>query len=272
MFNKKNYIFFISLLMYSAHAQCAASTSSSSGTDKEQETSNRLILNAQLEVATLWDDVTSSEMGQILHIINKMLQKKEGPGIAALQHQKTGLSLLHLAVLHKNAPLVKKLVRPTNVNKTVDGFNPAFRKEILNRITPLHIAALNNDPETALILLQQKGARHNLKDSTGETPLHKVPQVLPSSTDTTKLTKLLVQHGCSLHAKNNNGKTPHDIALHRTAHNAIQALTRATCVCHKCAKSKLKNTRIKKSKSATNNVPQSQKRLHIPAAAIEYVE
>ncbi|MEX0849472.1 MAG: ankyrin repeat domain-containing protein [Candidatus Dependentiae bacterium] len=270
MFNKKNYIFFVSLLIYSAHTQCAASISSSSSTDPEQKINNRLILNAQLEVATLWDEATSPEMGQILHIINTMLPKKEGPVIAALQHQKTGLSLLHLAALHKNASLVKKLVHPTNVNKTVDGFNPVFRKETLNGITLLHIASLNNDPETASILLQQKGVRHNLKDSSGETPLHKVPQILPSSTDTTKLIELLIQHGCSLHAKNNDDKTPHGIALHRTAHHAIQALTGATCICYKCAKLKLKNTRIKKKK--TNNVPKSQKRLHIPAAAIEYVE
>ena len=67
--------------------------------------------------------------------------------------------------------------------------------------TPLHMTTLNDDVEFTKLLIEN-GANVNVKDNEGETPLHGNPF------KETDLVKLLVENGANVNAKDNDGLTP----------------------------------------------------------------
>lgn len=131
-------------------------------------------------------------------------------------HRRSEFTLLHAAALHGHAKLVEKLAHPGNVNSCINGWHPRFLSAKVNKVTPLHIAALQGDIKTAKVLFAIKGILCNARDSNGNTPLHMLGLIYPAHRDTTELTTLMLEMGCCPHITNNEGLTPIKKAMDRS--------------------------------------------------------
>ncbi len=72
--------------------------------------------------------------------------------------------------------------------------------------TPLHIAALNNDYDSAASLIT-KGANVNVKDEHKQTPLH-----IAALHNALEMAAPLIDKGADVNAKDKKGQTPLDLA------------------------------------------------------------
>ncbi len=174
----------------------------------------------------------------LLSRLNTLLKVKKAPlEIAQTKNNASSFTLLHAATLHGMPTLIQKLVSKKTVNTRVQNWIPKFQRKPIYNITALHIAAYQADLLTAKIILSTKNARRNPVNSKRETPLHMLTQILPSSTDTTKITQLMIKKGCCLDRKNISGQTPTDMAVNRSLQS--QALFQKTqCKCNTCKKKK----------------------------------
>ena len=129
--------------------------------------------------------------------------------------------VLHRAASADFPKMVKSLIKL--------GFSPSARNE--DGATPLHSAATNMDRDTIKALLSS-GKRKpdlNARDVVGNTPLHavfrEIHTIIPDGdrapvflTDTLSI---LVESGASLSVRNNQGKTPLDLAVEAGLPNSV---------------------------------------------------
>lgn len=93
---------------------------------------------------------------------------------------------------------------------------------------PLHVAAspkVHRDHVEIMQLLLDKGANPNARDKNDSTPLHhsswwKRAKNYPATQGTVEGTRLLLKHGALVDAKDNEGRTPMQLALEH-GHNDI---------------------------------------------------
>ncbi len=174
----------------------------------------------------------------LLSRLNTLLKdEKASPEVVETKNIASSFTLFHAATLHRMPTLIEKLIYNKVVNTRVDDWIPRFQREPLKNITALHIAAYQADFPTVSVILGMKNARRNPVNSKKETPLHMLTQILPSLTDTTEITKLMIKKGCCLDRKNISGQTPTDMAVNRSLQS--QALFQKTqCKCNTCKKKK----------------------------------
>jgi len=121
------------------------------------------------------------------------------PGLSVTVTNQRGFNYLQFAVLKGNTQAVDKLLAKAgdilNVPKS-DGF------------TTLHIAAINDHREIAKILLMQPGCLVDALTKDNQTALH-----LAASEGYSAMTEILLDHGASVNARDNDGDTPLHITL-----------------------------------------------------------
>lgn len=102
-----------------------------------------------------------------------------------------GNNALHLAVLNRNAAIVKSVAK--------SGIECNVRNK--NGYAPLHLAVLASDEEIASILLKDAGADINVTDNTGATPL-----ILAAKNNLVEMVDFLLKKGADARKTDNNGK------------------------------------------------------------------
>jgi len=83
--------------------------------------------------------------------------------------------------------------------------------------TPLHVAARTTNYRILLLLLSTHMFDINIPDKIGWTPLH-----YAASHSSLKCISLLLEHGASIDAMNDQGLTPVDLAINRHSSKIIQ--------------------------------------------------
>lgn len=125
---------------------------------------------------------------------------------------KDGCSILHRAVQYHSLSHAKWFIdHGGNVNITDDKL----------KVTPLYNAAFYCDNAEIAKLLLSKGAKVNIQDSKGNTPLHAA-----ALTGNLEVAKLLLSHGADPHVKNKSGQTPLQCAIQLRRHK-VEALLRS---------------------------------------------
>lgn len=110
-------------------------------------------------------------------------------------------------ITHKNRPY---LLFKLTLERT-----PDLDVQECNQETPLHYACFRGEPETARLLLDH-GAKVNVKNYQGETPLHLVSRdEYNSPDDGVCVAELLLERGADVHAQTQWGETP----LHAASSN-----------------------------------------------------
>lgn len=101
------------------------------------------------------------------------------------------------------------------------GANPNTSSANEFKVRPIHSAAAHRDPETSLKLIQvllASAADPNVVQSGGWTPLHQA-----AAHGREEIAKTLVEHGASLTAKSDDGRTPLEMAKVK-GHAGLEAL------------------------------------------------
>ena len=88
-----------------------------------------------------------------------------------------------------------------------------------NNHTPLYYAAMHDKTGKTVELLLSKGAKVNIKNDVGSTPLH-----ISTFTSNLKAAEILLSAGADLNAKNKKGETPIDCALSNTQNRELAKL------------------------------------------------
>ena len=145
-----------------------------------------------------------------------------------------GNTSLHLAALKGHAVIAKMLIS--------SGADVNAKRNSLGD-TPLHLAVMLSPNLDLINTLIAAGADVNAKDNKGYTPLHTAAtgtklQILEMASDTTKkdiqevtenyvdILKRLIAAGSDVNAKDNNGKTPLDIAEENNRTRALASFLR----------------------------------------------
>jgi hypothetical protein len=117
-----------------------------------------------------------------------------------------GLTPLHLAVKYQNKDLLEMLLdNGANINvKSITG------------MTPLHLAALDNENKGIFEMLLDKGADVNVKTTTGLTPLH-----LTARNRNEKFSKMLLDKGANINVQSSDGSTPFMLVVEYAADNDL---------------------------------------------------
>ena len=89
----------------------------------------------------------------------------QNPGININEADEDNWTALHWAISNENRPISHFLLSKANIIESINKQNKSSRS------TPLHIAILQNDFDTARIILSVKGVNVDLKDSSNRTPL-----------------------------------------------------------------------------------------------------
>ena len=94
-------------------------------------------------------------------------------------------------------------------------------------VTPLVLACANGSFSTAMLLLDRRANVH-VQDINGYTPLHHASYCFGDEVDSaTEVVQELLAHGGNPTVKNNEGKTPLDIAKeHEDRNDIVNVLTR----------------------------------------------
>ena len=95
--------------------------------------------------------------------------------------------------------------------------------------TPLHEAAHRDDYNLMMLLLRQPGIEVDLRTDEGETPLLKACKL-----DNPRCAELLIKHGASVVAANNNGRTPLEEASKRGLVQTMSVLLESEQVRRAC--------------------------------------
>lgn len=128
-----------------------------------------------------------------LEIVKLLLNFGANPRITT----SSGESSLTLACMQENFNIVEKLIiAKADVNE-VDG----------HKRTPLLKAARHNSKKEIMELLLKHGARHDLADEEGNTPLH-----FAAMRGTVEVAKFLISLGANPNAKNNQDLVPYEVA------------------------------------------------------------
>ena len=85
--------------------------------------------------------------------------------------------------------------------------------------TPLHRAAWNNDSEVALWFSSSAAPT-----STRRTGPARRPSIGRRNTNSREVALALIERGADIHAKNNEGKTPWDVAMQENAQGVLAVL------------------------------------------------
>ena len=94
-----------------------------------------------------------------------------------------------------------------------------------SEITPLHIAASNNNNLSIIQALIDAGATVNIRDSDGNTPLH----LAASNNNNPSIIQVLIDAGAAVTAINTYGRTPlHRAAQNSTSEGVVKALILAS--------------------------------------------
>ena len=107
-----------------------------------------------------------------------------------IKESSSGINIIHFAAYYDNE-LIKKLLEnyPNLLNKLNN-----------KKLTALHFAALSGAKNSASILID-KGANKEARDYLGRTPLY-----IAAEHENIEVVKLLIDKGCDILAKNNNGQ------------------------------------------------------------------
>ncbi|OVE75225.1 hypothetical protein BVX97_05280 [bacterium E08(2017)] len=133
--------------------------------------------------------------------------------VSLLLAQQVYSSPMHVAVQKKDLAAISKLAAkygPSAVNKPLE-----------NGITPLHIAAANNDKNATAILLSL-GADTEAKTESGFTPLH-----WAANKDSSDAAEILIEMGADVNAQSNKGITPLHWAANHNSSNVVKVLVMA---------------------------------------------
>ncbi|TRY74776.1 hypothetical protein TCAL_09513 [Tigriopus californicus] len=147
----------------------------------------------------LFKAVRAGESALVFRLLQERLKSHVPMRSSLLMYDKQGLSLLHAAVKSHNQEVVRRLVEmgvPVLVHAQSSG------------MTPLHLAALNNDQKVVELLCRQVSAKGlNAQDKLGNTCLHYCVE----SGDVEIMSHLLSK-GASPYLKNFSGLCPYDMA------------------------------------------------------------
>ena len=117
-----------------------------------------------------------------------------------------GFTPLHLAVMHENVELVRFLVSEGKAN--VDAENDDGSTPLHNLVRKMERSAIKSEDTEIIKFLVSKGkANINAKEDDGTTALH-----IAASSGNIELAKVLLSLGADINVRNNNGRTPQDIA------------------------------------------------------------
>ncbi len=137
----------------------------------------------------------------------------EGSALGAKSVAPDGFGVLGLAVYFGRIETAKLLLEA--------GANPNTSSANSFQVRPLHSAAAHRDPEISLELIRMLLSREadpNAVQAGGWTPLHSV-----AAHGREEIASLLVEHGASLTAKSEDGRTPLEMAQVK-GHAALEGL------------------------------------------------
>lgn len=135
-------------------------------------------------------------------------------GVDVHTADKDGITPLHLAAKNGQIEMVKFLIkRGANVNA----------QSAVNKLTPLHCAAVRKNNKEIIEILIKKGANVNALDESKNTPLHSASAEGHNSCQ--EVIKTLIKNGANVNAKNKDGWTPlHVAASYFSSERIIETL------------------------------------------------
>jgi uncharacterized protein len=141
----------------------------------------------------------------------------DNPGLISA-YSPDGFQGLGLACFFGHAQLVEELLRA--------GANPNSASRNPMKVAPIHSAAANRDPQTALTIVRMLldyGAEPNVTQHGGVTPLHE-----GAAHGNIELVRLLLERGADRNAAAENGKTALDLAADGNHSETVAVLKAAT--------------------------------------------
>jgi len=127
----------------------------------------------------------------------KAITSNASPGTLDIRCN-SGKSALHIAIGNENLEAFKHLLEK--------GVGVDLKNEKTGE-TPLHCAVQKRNKAMIKMLLDDYGADVKAQTKHGDTPLHFI-----KSADDRELARLLLDKGADIYIKNNDGKSPHDLA------------------------------------------------------------
>ncbi|XP_053380185.1 ankyrin-1-like [Mercenaria mercenaria] len=173
---------------------------------KQQETETKTKKDEREKINELFKKIRKGEIKEVKQMLDE-------PSITLNSTDKDGNNPLHVAIDAKGKAwsLFKLLLGKSSETNTINMKN----KE---GFTPLHLAAIHNNDEIAVQLIE-KQADMNKKDNDGLTPI-----LTAASCDSSEVIEVLLQNGANLEDKDHQGNTIVHLATENGCVNVLELL------------------------------------------------